>query len=127
MDWWGRCNEETDDTIVSPSIAEAFDLKNVGKLRNISAVELQGALKEGEKAHLFTAPRSCTVLCLILHLVVGQRALLNVTFVIEDADLAQGDLLSGLIVLRRLRIDLLAMLELNQAALNVTIGLKAAS
>lgn len=78
------------------------------------------ALKDEKEAQTFTFSREWAVPRLVLHLSVGPFALLNVTFLVADAELAENDLLIGQPVLKHLGIDLKTMLENNRAQLSET-------
>lgn len=55
---------------------------------------------------------------LLLHLSVGPLALLNINFLVADAELTEHDLLIGQPVLKHLGIDSKTTLENNRAQLN---------
>ena len=64
-------------------------------MSKIDKVTVQVALKEGTNAQQFTFSRSWTVPRVVMHLAAGQRALLNVRFLVADADITGEDLLLG--------------------------------
>jgi transposase InsO family protein len=114
----GRCDDGSDDSIVSRKLAEAAVLRGVGKFTPITAVRLSVALKSGDEAEQFSFSRTWTVPRLVLHLAAGQLALLNVTFLVADDELSCEDLLIGLPVLQHLRVDTRTLLENQRAALD---------
>ena len=103
----GRCDDGSDDSIVSARVAEQAAIKGIGKISTIEPVRLQVALKTGknDKAQTFRFSRSGMVPRTVLHLSAGQLALINVSFLIADDDLTCEDLLIGLPVLRHLQVD----------------------
>ena len=90
----GRCDDGSDETLVSPRIAEKAVIQSIGRLHQISPITVQVALKD-EKAQTFTFSRTWKVPRLVLQLAAGQRALLNVNFLVADADLIGEDMLIG--------------------------------
>eukprot|EP00178_Gracilaria_changii_P000257 TRINITY_DN1027_c0_g1_i1.p2 TRINITY_DN1027_c0_g1~~TRINITY_DN1027_c0_g1_i1.p2 ORF type:complete len:1106 (+),score=114.18 TRINITY_DN1027_c0_g1_i1:5972-9289(+) len=116
----GRCDDGSDDSIVSPKLAEAAALKGVGKITAIDKVSLPVALKKDGKqdAERFTFSRTWTVPRTILHLASGTLALMNISFLISDDDLACEHLLIGEPVLHHLRVDTHTLLDNNRFALN---------
>lgn len=107
----GRADDGSDESIVSSRIAEQAVLNGVGKMAKITPITLQVALKSGANAETFTFSRSWTPPRLVLKLSAGPLALLNVRFLVADADLAVEDLLIGLPVLRHLGVDTKTLLE----------------
>ena len=116
----GRCDDGADDTIVSPKIAEQAAIEGIGKMSRIKPVVLQVALTDGGKPQTFTMSRTWTCPRVILHLAAGKLALLNVKFLVADGDLATGDLIIGLPVLRHLKVDTRTLLERNRKSLDGT-------
>lgn len=116
----GRCDDGADESIASPRLAEAAVLSGIGKLKKINPVTVQVALKDQSDAQKFKFSREWAVPRLVLHLSVGPPALLNVTFLVVDAELAENDILIGQPVLKHLGIDSKTMLENNRAELNET-------
>ena len=118
LDAQGRCDDGSDDSIVSPTLAERAALKGIGKIRAIEPVRLQVALKSGSEAASFSFSRTWTSPRTVLHLSSGQLALANVTYLVADDDLACEDILIGLPVLRHLQVDTRTLLETNRSALD---------
>lgn len=116
----GRCDDGADESIVSPQLAESAVLSGIGKMKKIKPVTVQAALKESREAQTFTLSREWTVPRLLLHLSVGPLALLNISLLVADAELAENDLLIGQPVLKHLGMDSKTMLENNRAQLNET-------
>lgn len=114
----GRCDDGSDDSIVSPSLAECAANRGIGKINAITPVRLQVALKSETEAQTFSFSRSWTAPRTVLHLASGQLALANVTFLVADGDLACEDLLINLPVLRHLQVDTRTLLENNRSVLD---------
>ena len=116
----GRCDDGSDETLISPRIAERAALQGIGKINSIAKVSVQVALKEDSSAETFTFSRSLSVPRTLMDLSSGQLELLNFTFLIADGDLADEDLLIGQPILAHLGIDSRTMLENNRSSLDVT-------
>ena len=116
----GRCDDGSDQSIAIPQLAESSVLNGVGKFRPIKPVKVQVAFKTNDSTQRFTASREWVVPRLILGLSAGPLALLNVAFLVTDAQLADEDLLIGLPVLKHLEIDSKTMLERNRDCLLYT-------
>lgn len=114
----GQSDDGADELTVSPKFAESVILSGIGKLRKISTVTMQVALKEKFKANTFTFSRVRTVPRLFMHLSVGPLTLLNVIFPVADAKLAENNLLIEQTVLKHLGIDSKTMVENNCVQLN---------
>lgn len=98
----GRCDDGSDDRIVSPKFAEAATLKGIGKITAIEMVYLAVALKKdsSDSAEKFSFSRTWTVPCTILHLALGNLALRNISFLVADDDPSCEDLLIGRLMRR---------------------------
>lgn len=107
----GRTDDGSDESIVSPKFAEQALLNGIGKLTKIDQVTLQVALKDGESAQEFSSSRTWTPPCTVLCLAAGPLALVNVTFLVANADLSAEELLIGLPVLQHLGINTKTLLE----------------
>lgn len=107
----GRADDGSDESIVSSTVAEKAVLNGIGKLTKIDPVFLQVALKQGDNAEKFTFSRTWTPPRTVLQLLVGPLALVNVTYLVADADLAAESLLIGLPVLQHLGVDTKTLLE----------------
>lgn len=116
----GRCDDGSDESLASPKIAEAATIKGIGKMRKITPISVQVALRKGENAETFTFSREWTVPRLVLQLSAGPLALLNVTMLVADAELADEDILIGRPVLSHLGIDPRTMLESKRSQLHET-------
>ena len=114
----GRCDDGSDDTIISPRIATDAVGRGIGKMYPISPVTVQVALKEDKNAQTFQFSRSLVIPRVILHLSAGQLALLNVSFLVADDDLADEDLLLGHPLLAHLGVDSRSILEHNYQVLH---------
>ena len=53
----GRCDDGSDESIVSSILAEKAVLKGIGRLRKVKPIQVRVAIKTGDKAQLFTATR----------------------------------------------------------------------
>lgn len=116
----GRCDDGSDESLISPRIAEAATLQGIGKLRSIKPIVVQVALKEKDKAQTFSFSRQWTVPRLTLQLSAGPLALLNVQLLVADDDLADEDILIGRPVLAHLGVDSRSILEQRRATLDET-------
>lgn len=114
----GRCDDGSDDSIVSPELAERAVLAGIGTLKAIPTVRLQVALKAEAEAQVFSFSRRWTCPRTILHLAAGQLALCNISFLVAEDDLACEDMLIGLPVLQHLKVDTKTLLENNRATLD---------
>lgn len=107
----GRADDGYDESIITARIAEHAVLNGVGKIKKITPISLQVALKSGSEAESFTFTRTWTPPRLVLKLAAGPLAFLSVRFLVSDADLAVEDTLLGLPVLGNLGIDTKTLLE----------------
>lgn len=107
----GRADDGSDESIVSPKVAENAVLNGIGKFKKIPPISLQVALKDGDDPQKFTFSRTWTPPRTVLLLSAGPLALVNVTFLVADADLSVEDLLIGLPVLQHLGVDTKTLLE----------------
>lgn len=92
----GRTDDGADESIVSFRVAQCAVMNGIGKMKKISPITLQVALKEGSQATKFTFSRSSTVSSTVLKLSAGPLALLNIEYLVADGDLAVEDLLIGI-------------------------------
>ena len=118
LDAQGRCDDGSDDSIVSANLAERAAIMGIGKTSAIKPVRLCVALKSEEEAQTFSFSRSWTSLRTVLHLASGQLALANVTFLAADDNLVCEDLLIGLPVSQHLQVDTGTLLENNRSVLD---------
>lgn len=107
----GRCDDGSDETIASPSMAQAAVLKGIGRMTSIAPVRIQVALRDSGEPAAFTFSRVWTVPRLVLKLSAGHMALLNVSLMVADDETACEDILLGLPLLRHLGIDTRTLLE----------------
>lgn len=116
----GRCNDGADESIVSSKIAKSAVVHRTGKISMIEPVRLQNALTSGEEAQTFSFSHTWTSPRTVLYLSVGQLALVGVTFVVADDDLACEDMHIGHPVLHHLQVEPKTLLEHNRAVLDGT-------
>lgn len=83
----GRCDDGSDDSIVSAKLAQRAAIKGIYKIEAIKWVRLQVALKAGDEAQQFIFSRSLTSPSTVLYLSVVQSALENVTLLVDDDEL----------------------------------------
>lgn len=114
----GRCDDGSDDSLVSPTLAERAALRGIGKLDKIPPTRLQVALKKGPKAHTFSFSRTWTAPRTVLQLPSGQLALMNIKFLVADDELACEELLIGRPVLEHLKVDTNTLLDTNRSVLD---------
>lgn len=101
----GRCDDGSDNSILSPKITEAVAIKSIGKISAIQKIFLAGPLKKGttDSAECFSLSRTWNVPRNILHLASGILALMNISFLVADDDLACKDLPIGRPVFQNLQ------------------------
>lgn len=116
----GRCDDGSDETIASPSIAEKAVLKGIGRFEAITPVSIQVALTSSTEPETFTFSRKWLAPRIILELSTGRLALRNVSFLVADAHLSCEDILLGYPVLQHLGIDSRTLLERNRSILDGT-------
>lgn len=121
LDTVGRIDDGSDESIVSPHLAEKAVLNGIGKMAKIKPLSLQVALKEADDAQSFTFSGTGTPPRIVLRLSTGPLALNNVKFLVADVDLAAEDILIGLPVLRHLGVDTKTMLERDRKRLDETV------
>lgn len=110
----GRADDGSDETIASSKFATNCVLNGVGKFSKIQPIKIQVALKDDSEAKIFNFSKVWTVPRIVLRLTTGPLALVNVTFLIPDDELAAEDVLLGLPLLQHLGIDTKTMLEQNR-------------
>lgn len=120
IDSSSRCDDGSDDSIVSSSLAEIAVAKGIGKMTSIDKLSLAVALKKknANSAQAFQFSRKWTVPRTILHLTSGNLALLNICLLVADDNLACENLFIGQPVLHHLRVDTYTLLDNNRFALN---------
>lgn len=107
----GREDDGADETIISSRIAQYAVLNVIGKMIKLPPITLQVALKYSSDGARFSFSRTWTALRTVLKLTSGPLALLNLQYLVADADLDVEDLLLGLPVLRHLGVDTKTVLE----------------
>lgn len=115
-----RCDNDADDTIISPKIEEQAAIKGIGKMRIIKPIVLQVAMTKVGGPQTFKMSGGLNRPRVILHVAARKHALMNVTLLVTDGNLAGGDLIIGLAVMRHLKADIRTMLEQNRKSLNRT-------
>jgi len=118
IDATGRCDDGSDESIVSPKLVERAMSNGLGKIKQIAPTWMQVSLRSGKQAERFSFSRTWTAPRTVLHLSSGPLALVNITYLVADDDLACEDLLIGRPVLKTLQIDSETMLERNRAVLD---------
>lgn len=113
----GRTDDGNNESIVSPKLAEKAVLNGIEKMTKFDKVCLQVALKNGSSAETFFSP-TWTPPCVVLKLISGPLALVNVTFLVVDADLFAEGLSIGLPVLQHLGVNTKTLLEQRRDALD---------
>lgn len=107
----GQASKSADGFMISPNVTEWAFFDGICKMRKISQVTLQAALKDESKARKFTFSRTQTAPRAMLQLDTGPFALLNVECLIFISNIAAEDLLLGIPVLRHLDVDSKTLLE----------------
>lgn len=118
LDVTGRCDDGSDDSLVSPGTAEKAALKGIGKLTAIEPVMLQVALKKSDAAESLRFSWSWVLPRTVLHLPSGKFALTNISFLVPDDELACEGLIIGSPVLKHLLVDPRTLLDSNRLALD---------
>lgn len=90
-----RCDDQPDEELVTPRLAEIVGQGAVEKSTNIQPVSVQGVLRNKSGARTVTLSRNWMVPCFLLYLSVGLLAFLKIFFVEADGDLTQHDRLVG--------------------------------
>lgn len=116
----GRCNDGSNESIVSPKLSKRATLRGVGKIIATLPVKLNVALKTGQDPQSFSFSRSWTPPKTVLHLAAGNLTLVSVTFLIANDDPSCEDLLIGLPVLHHLQVDTRTLLENRFSSLDST-------
>lgn len=105
------CDDGSDESIASPSLVQVAFLKGNGRVKAITPVHIQVALKNSGEPSPFRFSRTGAVSRLILQLFAKRMVLLNVPFLIADDETAFKDLLIGFPVLRHLGANSRTLLE----------------
>lgn len=76
----GRCNDGSDDTFMSPRVADRAVSQGIGVMNSIRPVKFSVALRKGDKPQMFTFSPSWTGAWIVLQLApgkscAGQRAI----------------------------------------------------
>jgi len=116
----GQCDDGSDDSLVSPHIANKAVLDGIGSFKKIDPVSFQVALTKEKEPIEFTFSKVWMVPRTVLHLSSGKLAVLNISFLVADDDLTSGGLLIGRPVLQHMRVDTKTLLESNRASLDGT-------
>lgn len=118
VDCVGRCDDGSDDSLIAPHFAEQAVLEGIGKMKKIPTVEVSVALKKGDEAQAFKFSRTWTVPRTVLNLPSGKLAVLNVSFLVADDDLACENALIGHPVLEHMKVDTKTLLDENRERLD---------
>ena len=114
----GKCDGGSNNSLVSPHPAEKAAISEIGKIKGIRPVEIQVALRKGDRAQSFRFSRIWTVPGTVLQLASGQLALANLSFLVADDQMTCEELIIGLPVLGHLQVDTRTLLENNRAVLD---------
>lgn len=117
----GRCDDGSNISVASPTLAETSAIKGIGKIEAIEKVSVEVPLtKKGELPQEYNCSRAWFVPITVPHLNAGQLALKNIKFLVADYDVNCEDILIGRPVLHHLRVDTKTLLEDNIPALDGT-------
>lgn len=116
----GGCDEGSDESLISPRVAEAAVIAGIGKIGRINTVERTVTLKAGEEKYKFSFSRAWKCPRTVLHISDGQLHLLNIECLAPDEALTCEDMIIGLPVLHHLKVDSKTLLEQNRGALDGT-------
>lgn len=111
MEGQERSDEGSHKIIVSKAFAHRTVLNRIEKLNNIELIKLQVVSKDETNTKAFSVPKTWSVPRMILQLTKGPLALINVTLLLLDKELAEEDILIVLPMLQRLVIDTKSMPE----------------
>lgn len=114
----GRTDDGSDQSTISSKLAESAVCRGIGKMTPIDTISLQAALKDRKDVEKYSFSRSITVPRTVLHLAAGPLALVNVSFLVADGELAVQDLLFGLPVLQHLGVDSKTLVEQRHGSLD---------
>lgn len=121
IDATGLCDDASDGSIASTTLAERAVIKGIGKIEAIDTDWLEVALTEKDnKPKLYKLSRAWCVPSTALHLNSGRLALKNIRYVAADDSMACADLFIGHPVLLHLRVDTRSLLEDRAATLDGT-------
>lgn len=120
LDITGRCDDGSDDTVASRKVAEAAVIDVIGRIAKINPVELSVALKKGVDAYKFRFSRAWTVPRTTMHLPSGKLAMMNLSFLVAEGELACENIIIGRSVLEHLSIDTAMLLDRNRQLLDDT-------
>lgn len=120
LDITGRCDDGSDDTLASRKVAEAAVIDVIGRIAKINPVELSVALKKGVDAYKCRFSRAWTVPRTTMHLPSGKLAMMNLSFLVAEGELACENIIIGRSVLGHLSIDTAMLLDRNRQLLDDT-------
>lgn len=80
----GRCDDGSDLSIASPSIAQEAVCKGIVRMNSIEPINIQVELKYSSAPPTFTFSGTWFVPLLLLKLSVRHMALLNIRFIVAD-------------------------------------------
>lgn len=101
----GRIEDGADESITSAKLAKSAVRNGIYKIKLLKVLTVEVAPRDTKTAPKFTFSMEWAVLCLTRHLSVGPGALLNVSFLVADAELAENNLFIGQLVLMHLGSD----------------------
>lgn len=114
----GRTDDGSDESIVSTKLVEPAVRSGIGKMKKIDTLSLQVAPKDGGDAKEFTFSSTRNSPRTTLELAAGPLALINITFLVADVNLAVEDFLIGLSILQHLGVDTKTLLKIRRDLLN---------
>lgn len=121
IDATGLCDDGSDESIASTTLAERAVIKGFGKIEAIDTDWLEVALTEkNNKPKLYKFSRAWCAPSTVLHLNSGRLALKNIHYLVADDSMACEDLFFGRPVLLHLRVDTRSFLEDRVATLDGT-------
>lgn len=116
----GHYDDGSDESIISPNLAERASVRGIGKNSAIHPVTLRVPQKSGKGAQVFKFLLSWVASRTVLQLSSERLALLDIRYLVADDYLICEVILIGLPVLRHLIIDTKTLLDANLEALDRT-------
>lgn len=105
MNVQGGCDDGSDESFASSSVAQQPVLKGTGRFAIIVPETIQVSLPSAGETKSFKFSFVWKLLRLVMELTSGRRALTNISFLVSKTALASEDMLHGLPILQHLRLD----------------------
>lgn len=116
----GRFYDNSDESVVLVKLIKDTVLKSIEKIKRISSILLQVAVKDDEDAQSFTFSRIWTPPRTTLRLSADLLSLINVSRLVANVELVIANLVLSLPVLQHLGVDTVSLLEKRRDLLDGT-------